>query len=184
MRPIIAKSDRRGAAAIFLACACSGSAPHPCVLSPCEPSARLRPIPHRSSLHTGRSAVPLRRSRRCRSAQARVVVPPPPLLRAAQQLPVAAEASAPLRAQRVACCRRFSQGHAGAPCPGRAPSSLPVQATPDLPARCDGSCSPLAALRAARVSRSRWYLSVPCNWGTHSYCAKTRVVIRNYALRS
>src|SRR6185503_222128 len=27
-------------------------------------------------------------------------------------------------------------------------------------------------------------LSVPCNWGTHSYCAKTRVVIRNYALRS
>ena len=24
-------------------------------------------------------------------------------------------------------------------------------------------------------------LSVPCNWGTHSYCAKTRVVIRNYA---
>ena len=27
-------------------------------------------------------------------------------------------------------------------------------------------------------------LSVPCNWGTHSYCAKTRVVIRNYAIRS
>ena len=161
MRPITAKSDRRGAAATFLACACSGSAPHPCVLSalsPCEPSVRLRPIPHRSSLHTGRSAVPLRRSRRCRYAQALVVVPPPPpLLRAAQQLPVAATASAPLRAERVACRRRFSQGHAGAPCPGRAPSSLPVQATPDLPARCDGSRSPLAALRAARVSRSRWY---------------------------
>ena len=28
------------------------------------------------------------------------------------------------------------------------------------------------------------WLSVPCNWGTHSYCAKTRVVIHNYALRS
>jgi len=27
-------------------------------------------------------------------------------------------------------------------------------------------------------------MSVPCSWGTHSYCAKTRVVIRNYALRS
>ena len=27
-------------------------------------------------------------------------------------------------------------------------------------------------------------LSVPCSWGTHSYCAKIRVVIRNYALRS
>ena len=24
----------------------------------------------------------------------------------------------------------------------------------------------------------------PCNWGTHSYCGKTRVVIRNYALSS
>jgi len=32
--------------------------------------------------------------------------------------------------------------------------------------------------------RARGPLSVPCNWGTHSYCAKTRVVIRNYALRS
>ena len=30
----------------------------------------------------------------------------------------------------------------------------------------------------------RTYMSVPCNWGTHSYCAKTRVVIHNYALRS
>ena len=28
------------------------------------------------------------------------------------------------------------------------------------------------------------YVSVPCNWGTHSYCAKTHVVIRNYTLRS
>ena len=28
------------------------------------------------------------------------------------------------------------------------------------------------------------YLSVPCNWGTHSYCAKTRVVIRTFALKS
>jgi len=27
-------------------------------------------------------------------------------------------------------------------------------------------------------------LSVPCSWGTHSYCVKTRVVIRNYALMS
>ena len=26
--------------------------------------------------------------------------------------------------------------------------------------------------------------SVPYSWGTYSYCAKTRVVIRNYALRS
>ena len=32
--------------------------------------------------------------------------------------------------------------------------------------------------------RARGPLSVPCSWGTHSYCAKTRVVIRNYALRS
>ena len=31
---------------------------------------------------------------------------------------------------------------------------------------------------------ARTTLSVPCSWGTHSYCAKTRVVIRNYALRS
>ena len=31
---------------------------------------------------------------------------------------------------------------------------------------------------------ARDVLSVPCNWGTHSYCAKTRVVIRNYALGS
>jgi len=29
-----------------------------------------------------------------------------------------------------------------------------------------------------------YIVSVPYNWGTHSYCAKTRVVIRNYALRS
>jgi len=28
------------------------------------------------------------------------------------------------------------------------------------------------------------FVSVPCSWGTHSYCAKIRVVIRNYALRS
>ena len=27
-------------------------------------------------------------------------------------------------------------------------------------------------------------MSVPCNWGTHSYCAKTHIVIRNYAQRS
>ena len=32
--------------------------------------------------------------------------------------------------------------------------------------------------------RARGPLSVPCNWGTHSYCAKTRVIIPNYALRS
>ena len=32
--------------------------------------------------------------------------------------------------------------------------------------------------------QARGPLSVPCNWGTHSYCAKTRVVICNYALRS
>ena len=36
----------------------------------------------------------------------------------------------------------------------------------------------------ARPRRPRGPLSVPYNWGTHSYCAKTRVVIRNYALRS
>ena len=32
--------------------------------------------------------------------------------------------------------------------------------------------------------RTRGPLSVPCSWGTHSYYAKTRIVIRNYALRS
>src|SRR6185503_15381285 len=32
--------------------------------------------------------------------------------------------------------------------------------------------------------RARGPMSVPCSWGTHSYCAKTRVVIHNYALRS
>ena len=31
--------------------------------------------------------------------------------------------------------------------------------------------------------RARGPLSVPCSWGTHSYCAKTRVVIRNYVIR-
>ena len=28
------------------------------------------------------------------------------------------------------------------------------------------------------------HMSVLCNWGTYYYCAKTRVVIRNYAIRS
>ena len=41
------------------------------------------------------------------------------------------------------------------------------------------SCLVLAA-----QSMTRGPMSVPCSWGTHSYCAKTRVVIRNYALRS